>query len=106
MHLPAGVNTDWKVTGLEQEDTVAHYDTIDGRTIITPSNKVCLYAPRFAAARRSDRPSGATPASTPLAARSSSINPIKIEETEDVSTSLAEIKPEHPSREGTAEPPP
>lgn len=92
MHLPAGVNADWKITGLEQEDTVAHYDTIDGRTIITPSNKVCLYAPRFAAARqvvdlrayaRIDAPGDAT----------QRINPIKIEETEDVSTSLAEIKP-------------
>jgi uncharacterized repeat protein (TIGR01451 family) len=92
MHLPAGVNASWKITGLEQEDTVAHYDTVDGRTIITPSNKVCLYAPRFAAARqvvdlrayaRIDAPGDAT----------QRINPIKIEETEDVSTSLAEIKP-------------
>ena len=93
MHLPAAVNTDWKVTGLEQEDTVAHYDTVDGRTIITPSNKVCLYAPRFAAVRevtdlrayaRIDAPGGTI----------QNINPIKIEETEDVSTSLAEIKPD------------
>ena len=93
MHLPAAVNTEWKVTGLEQEDTVAHYDTVDGRTIITPSNKVCLYAPRFAAVRevtdlrayaRIDAPGGTI----------QQINPIKIEETEDVSTSLAEIKPD------------
>lgn len=93
MHLPAAVNVDWKVTGLEQEDTVAHYDTVDGRTIITPSNKVCLYAPRFAAVRevtdlrayaRIDAPGGTI----------QNINPIKIEETEDVSTSLAEIKPD------------
>jgi uncharacterized repeat protein (TIGR01451 family) len=93
MHLPAAVNVDWKVTGLEQEDTVAHYDTIDGRTIITPSNKVCLYAPRFAAVRevtdlrayaRIDAPGGTI----------QNINPVKIEETEDVSTSLAEIKPD------------
>lgn len=93
MHQPAAVNTDWKVTGLEQEDTVAHYDTVDGRTIITPSNKVCLYAPRFAAVRevtdlrayaRIDAPGGTI----------QNINPIKIEETEDVLTSLAEIKPD------------
>jgi uncharacterized repeat protein (TIGR01451 family) len=93
LHMPAAVNTDWKITGLEQEDTVAHYDTIDGRTIITPSNKVCLYAPRFAAVRevtdlrayaRIDAPGGTV----------QRINPIKIEETEDVSTSLAEIKPD------------
>ncbi|MBL9165202.1 MAG: DUF11 domain-containing protein [Planctomycetaceae bacterium] len=93
MHLPAAVNAEWKVTGLEQEDTVAHYDTVDGRTIITPSNKVCLYAPRFAAVRevtdlrayaRIDAPGGTI----------QKINPIKIEETEDVLTSLAEIQPD------------
>lgn len=50
--LPAGVKADWKIEGLEQEDTVAHYDTVDGRTIITPSNQVCIYAPRFGVVRR------------------------------------------------------
>jgi uncharacterized repeat protein (TIGR01451 family) len=93
MHLPAGVNAEWKITGLEQEDTVAHYDTIDGRTIITPSNKVCLYAPRFAAVRevtdlrayaRIDAPGGTI----------QNINPIKIKESEEVLASLAEIKPD------------
>jgi uncharacterized repeat protein (TIGR01451 family) len=49
---PAGVKADWEVTGLEQEDTVLHYDTVDGRTIITPSNQVCIYAPRFGVVRR------------------------------------------------------
>ncbi len=50
--MPAGVKADWEVTGLEQEDTVAHYETVDGRTIITPSNQVCIYAPRFGVVRR------------------------------------------------------
>ncbi|TWU23524.1 hypothetical protein Pla144_36990 [Bythopirellula polymerisocia] len=50
--LPAGVKADWEIVGLEQEDTVAHYDTVDGRTIITPSNRVCIYAPRFGVVRR------------------------------------------------------
>ncbi len=40
-----------EVQGLELEDTVAIYDTIDGRTKVKPSNKVCLYSPRFAAVR-------------------------------------------------------
>lgn len=48
----AGVRADWSITGLEAEDTIAHYDTVDGRTVVTPSNKVCLYAPRFAAVRQ------------------------------------------------------
>jgi uncharacterized repeat protein (TIGR01451 family) len=46
------VRADWKVEGLEEEDAVGHYDTVDGRTIVTPSNQVCIYAPRFAAVRR------------------------------------------------------
>jgi uncharacterized repeat protein (TIGR01451 family) len=49
---PAGVRADWVVEGLEEEDAVAHYDTVDGRIIVTPSNRVCIYAPRFAAVRR------------------------------------------------------
>jgi uncharacterized repeat protein (TIGR01451 family) len=48
------VREDWRVDGLDLEDTVAHYDTLDGRTIVEPSNEVCLYAPRFSAVRRVD----------------------------------------------------
>ena len=50
--LPAAVRADWTVDGLEQEDAIAHYDTVDGRVVVTPSNRVCIYAPRFAAVRR------------------------------------------------------
>jgi len=46
------VMRDWSVWGLDQEDTVAHYDTVDGRTEVEASNSVCLYAPRFAAVRQ------------------------------------------------------
>jgi uncharacterized repeat protein (TIGR01451 family) len=53
---PAGVHQDWSITGLEQEDAIAHYDTVDGRVILTPSNRVCIYAPRFAAVRRVVQP--------------------------------------------------
>jgi uncharacterized repeat protein (TIGR01451 family) len=49
---PAGVHADWTVEGLEEEDAIAHYDTVDGRVVVTPSNRVCIYAPRFAAVRR------------------------------------------------------
>ncbi|MGC4006582.1 MAG: hypothetical protein QM811_27055 [Pirellulales bacterium] len=48
------VKSDFTVTGMDIEDTVAHYDTVDGRTVVEPSNKVCIYAPRFAAVRRVD----------------------------------------------------
>lgn len=50
--LPAAVRADWTVDGLEPEDAIAHYDTPDGRVVVTPSNRVCVYAPRFAAIRR------------------------------------------------------
>ncbi len=39
------------VSGLDPEDTVAHYDTLEGDTVVTASNSVCIYAPRFAAIR-------------------------------------------------------
>jgi uncharacterized repeat protein (TIGR01451 family) len=41
-----------EVRGLEMEDAVAAYDTLDGRTLVTPSNRVCIYSPRFAAVRQ------------------------------------------------------
>ena len=44
---PAG-----EVMGLEMEDAVAHYDTLDGRTLVEPSNEVYIYSPRFGAVRQ------------------------------------------------------
>jgi uncharacterized repeat protein (TIGR01451 family) len=38
--------------GLQMEDTVAVYDTLDGRTLVTPSNDVYIYSPRFTAVRQ------------------------------------------------------
>lgn len=49
---PVGVARDWEVNGLQSEDTVAHFDTLDGRTLVEPSNRVCIYAPRFGAVRQ------------------------------------------------------
>lgn len=48
------VQADWSTTGVDIEDTVAHYDTLDGRIVVEPSNRVCIYAPRFSAVRRVD----------------------------------------------------
>lgn len=88
----AGVRADWQVDGLEQEDTIAHYDTVDGRTVVTPSNQVCIYAPRFGVVRRmvdlheyarSDMPGGME---TPLSLA-------KIDENERATTSLNQVEP-------------
>lgn len=49
---PAGVADQWEVLGLEMEDAVAHYDTVDGRTLVEPSNEVYIYSPRFGAVRQ------------------------------------------------------
>jgi uncharacterized repeat protein (TIGR01451 family) len=38
--------------GVRPEDTVAHYTTADGRPQVAVSNRVCIYAPRFAAVRQ------------------------------------------------------
>ena len=48
------VAQDWSVHGLDEEDTVVHFDTLDGDLVIQPSNRVAVYAPRFAAVRRVD----------------------------------------------------
>ena len=48
---PVGVTPDWNVQGLNIEDTVAHFDAVQGNTVVVPSNCVPIYAPRFAAVR-------------------------------------------------------
>lgn len=50
--LRVQVEKDFTVHGLQEEDTVVHYDTLDGRTLVCESNKVCIYAPRFASVRQ------------------------------------------------------
>jgi uncharacterized repeat protein (TIGR01451 family) len=46
------VAPDWELYGVQLEDTVAHYDTLDGRTLVEASNRVDIYAPRFGAVRK------------------------------------------------------
>lgn len=43
---------DWSVENLDKEDSVAHFDTVDGRILSEPSNRLFLYSPRFGAARQ------------------------------------------------------
>ncbi len=46
------VRKDNSVAGLNPTDTVAYYETYDGRLCITPTNRVPIYAPRFGAVRQ------------------------------------------------------
>ncbi len=46
------VEEDWTVRNMRGEDTVAHFDTLDGQTLVEPSNRVHIYAPRFGAVRK------------------------------------------------------
>jgi uncharacterized repeat protein (TIGR01451 family) len=90
--LPVGVRADWTITGLEREDTVAHYDTIDGRTIVTPSNKLCIYAPRFAAVRQVVNPVGYNRYDAAGGALQQ-IGAAPLDESEEATTSVAELEP-------------
>jgi uncharacterized repeat protein (TIGR01451 family) len=45
------VSPEWQLEGVDPQDTVAHYDSWDGRTLVEASNRVCIYAPRFGAVR-------------------------------------------------------
>ncbi|TWT41547.1 DUF11 domain-containing protein [Botrimarina hoheduenensis] len=56
---PVGATHDNQIVGLEQEDTVGIYRTDDGRTLVAPSTRTCIYAPRFAAVRHVVQPMGA-----------------------------------------------
>ena len=44
---PVGPGKGGEVLGLNMEDTVAEYETLDHRKVVEPSNEVYIYAPRF-----------------------------------------------------------
>jgi uncharacterized repeat protein (TIGR01451 family) len=48
----AKVLPNWEVRNLDTEDTIAHFDTLDGRRVVEPSNRVQIYSPRFSAVRQ------------------------------------------------------
>lgn len=50
------VLNDWSLRNLDPEDTIGHYDTLDNQLIVEPSNRVCVYAPRFVSARKVTAP--------------------------------------------------
>ena len=46
------VRKDATVAGLNPTDTIAYYETYDGKLCVTPTNRVPIYAPRFGAVRQ------------------------------------------------------
>ena len=50
--LAVVVGPNESLRGLDLEDTVAHFEKPNGETVVAPSNRVCIYSPRFAAVRR------------------------------------------------------
>lgn len=89
----AAVVTGGNVIGLETEDSIAHYDTIDGRTVVTPSNKVCIYAPRFAAVRQVVDLRAATRIDA-VRGTTLDVSPIKVKENEGPRANLALVEPD------------
>ncbi len=46
------VRSNWRVDGLDPEDTIAHFDTLAGDVEVVASNSTAIYSPRFAATRQ------------------------------------------------------
>lgn len=88
---PVAVAPDWTVYGLELEDTIAHFDTVDGRTLIEPSNKVVVYAPRFGSVRTITRIAGNEQAE-PVQGLENPERIARNEETTIATTSLQRVK--------------
>jgi uncharacterized repeat protein (TIGR01451 family) len=88
----AGVRRDWQVEGVQPEDTIAHYNTVDGRTVVTPSNKVCIYAPRFGVVRQVIDPIAFMQSSMPVAAdRTDEVT--RIDEQLTTSAAMSQLEP-------------
>lgn len=80
----AYVDENWNVYGLDTEDTIGHFDTLDGRRIATPSNRVAIYAPRFATVRRVSDVSGRS-ITAKLASANDKTGPV-VNKSEDVTS--------------------
>jgi uncharacterized repeat protein (TIGR01451 family) len=93
-HLRVQVNHDWTVRGLDQEDTVVHYDTLAGGTNVEPSNCICIYAPRFAAVRKTVGPTQAR-----LRQRSAGVDvDLGIAQQDEVDITSTVLQPLQPGR--------
>jgi uncharacterized repeat protein (TIGR01451 family) len=46
------VRDDWSNAGVGTTDTVMYYETLGGKVCVIPSNRTCVYAPRFGSVRQ------------------------------------------------------
>ena len=53
-----GIGPDGKLGGLDASDAAVEYSTQSGKRLFSPSNRVCVLAPRFAVARQEQVPAG------------------------------------------------
>lgn len=46
------VREDWGAVGVDTTDTVMYYETLGGKVCVKPTNRTCVYAPRFGSVRQ------------------------------------------------------
>lgn len=89
---PVTVSPEWAIAGLNIEDTVAHYDTQDGRTKVEATNCAYVYAPRFSSVRTvlaitaNEHVTGPTNVQKP-------VRPVRYDERQIVRTNVEQQQP-------------
>lgn len=86
------IDRDFNVRGLDPEETVGHFDTLDGRRLVVPSNRVPIYAPRFGSIRKVYGIAG-NEAAQALAGVESETGPSGVEDVSIADTTLQQLQP-------------
>jgi uncharacterized repeat protein (TIGR01451 family) len=89
---PVVVDSNLEIKGLALEDTIVHYDTIDGRTVVKPSNRVVIYSPRFGAVREVTAALASQQEQGPVQAEKP-VGPVQYEEDQLATTALQPVQP-------------
>jgi uncharacterized repeat protein (TIGR01451 family) len=66
--LPAGIDRNGKLGGLDPSDSIAEYTDSAGRRRVVKSNRVCICVPRYAVLRSEAPPAGASTVYAPIGA--------------------------------------
>lgn len=87
----------WEIRGLDTEDTIAHYHSIDGCRCLEKSNRVAIYAPRFSAVRKLDA-LGRTQYTNRIGKVGEEISTSSQQRTEFSSSTLQNLQPQRHQR--------